>query len=346
VRVQAIVWQGPERMAVEERPDPGAPGAGELIVRPAAVGICGSEVEGYLGHQGNRTPPLVMGHEFAGVVVAAGERARAFEGARVTVNPLAGCGRCRLCASGRENLCPQRTLIGVHHDGAFADLVRAPAANVRALPDGMSARAGALVEPLANGVHAVRLGLAGGPVRRAVVLGAGTIGLLTLQAALLSGIEHVAVLEPQDERRARALALGAHAAFAEPRDARAALREADDGLGADLTLDAVGAEATRRLAVEFLAPGARAVCIGLAADATTLRFHDVVRGQLTVQGSYAYTMADFEQALEWLSADRVSVGELSAVRPLEDGPAAFARLASGPPPAEVKVFLAGAGREA
>jgi threonine dehydrogenase-like Zn-dependent dehydrogenase len=335
--MQAIVWQGPERMTVEERPEPGPPGAGEVIVRPSAVGICGSEVEGYLGHMGNRTPPLVMGHEFAGVVVAAGEGAGRWEGARVAVNPLLGCGRCRLCEAGKENLCPERTLIGVHHDGAFADLVPAPAANVRALPDGMAARTGALVEPLANGVHAVRLGLAGGPVRRAVVLGAGTIGLMTLQAALLSGIEHVAVLEPQDQRRERALALGAH-------EVHAAAEEVPGD--ADLTLDAVGAQATRRLALELLAPGARAVYVGLAADDTTLGFHHVVRGQLTLQGSYAYTMADFEQALEWLAGERVSVGDLAAVRPLSDGPEAFARLAAGPPPAEVKMFLAGAGREA
>jgi threonine dehydrogenase-like Zn-dependent dehydrogenase len=344
--MRAIVWQGPERMTIEARAEPGAPGAGELVVRPAAVGICGSEVEGYLGHMGNRTPPLVMGHEFAGVVVAAGDGAERWEGARVAVNPLAGCGRCRLCAAGQENLCPERTLIGIHHDGAFADLVRAPAANARALPDAMAARTGALVEPLANGVHAVRLGLAAGPVRNALVLGAGTIGLMTLQAALLSGIDHVAVLEPQDERRERALALGAHEAYAAAEEARDALRAASDGLGADLTLDAVGAEVTRRLAVTLLAPGARAVCIGLAADDTTLGFHDIVRGQIAIQGSYAYTMTDFEQALEWLADDRVSVGELAAVRPLEDGPGAFARLATGPPPAEVKVFLAGAGREA
>ena len=344
--MKAIVWHGPGRMAIEERPEPKAPGAGELVVRPEAVGICGSEVEGYLGHMGNRTPPLVMGHEFAGIVVAAGAGAGAWEGARVTVNPLAGCGQCRLCTAGQENLCPRRTLIGVHHDGAFADLVTAPAANVRALPDDVTARVGALVEPLANGVHAVRLGLAGGPVARAVVLGAGTIGLMTLQAALLSGIEHVSVLEPQAQRRERALALGAHQAFADGHEALATVREATDGLGADLVLDAVGAQATRAMALEFLRPGAQAVYIGLAADDTTLGFHAIVRGQLGLRGSYAYTMADFEQALAWLADGRASVGELPAVQPLDEGPDAFARLAEGPPPAAVKIFLAGAGREA
>src|SRR3954467_2212484 len=100
--MKAIVWQGPQRMALEERPEPGDPAGGELIVRPAAVGICGSEGEGYPGHMRNRPPPLVMGHEFAGVVVAAGAGAGAWEGVRVAVNPLAGCGSCRLCRAGQE----------------------------------------------------------------------------------------------------------------------------------------------------------------------------------------------------------------------------------------------------
>src|SRR3954469_19093567 len=101
-------------MTVDERPEPDDPGADELILQPEAVGICGSEVEGYLGHMGNRTPPLVMGHEFAGRVVAAGAGASELEGARVAVNPLRGCGRCALCRSGFGNICPDRKLIGVH----------------------------------------------------------------------------------------------------------------------------------------------------------------------------------------------------------------------------------------
>jgi threonine dehydrogenase-like Zn-dependent dehydrogenase len=331
--MKAIVWQGPERMTLEERPEP-APRPGELVLRPAAVGICGSEVEGYLGHMGNRTPPLIMGHEFAGVVVAAAADQAELEGARVAVNPLSGCGHCRLCRD--------RQLIGVHRDGAFADLVRVPGASVRRLPDDVSARTGALVEPLANGVHAVRLGLADGPVERAIVVGAGTIGLVTLQAALLSDIPHVAVVEPHDERRERALALGAHAAYGSEEEAVEAAQS--DGLGVDLALDAVGAQATRRLALAVLRPGATAVCIGLAADDTTLGFHDVVRSQHRIQGSYAYTMDDFEQAFDWLVSGRATLGDLPPVQPLEDGPGAFARLAGGPS-AQVKVFLAGAGRE-
>src|SRR3954470_4024718 len=155
--MKAIVWQGPERVAGGGRPEPPEPEAGELILRPEAVGICGSEVEGYLGRMGNRTPPLVMGHEFAGVVVAAGEGAGELEGARVAVNPLSGCGECRLCRSGHSNLCRDRVLVGVHMPGAFADFVKVRADDARVLPDGVSARVGALMEPLANGVLAVRL---------------------------------------------------------------------------------------------------------------------------------------------------------------------------------------------
>src|SRR3954452_2253263 len=159
--MRTLVWDGPDAMHVEEAPQPGDPGPGELVLRPEAVGICGSEVEGYLCHIGHRIPPLVMGHEFAGTVVAAGEGASEFEGARVAVNPLSGCGECRLCLSGHTNLCRDRVLIGVHVPGAFADFVKVPASDARRLPDGVSARVGALMEPLADGVHAVRLAPSG-----------------------------------------------------------------------------------------------------------------------------------------------------------------------------------------
>ena len=330
--MRTLVWDGPDAMHVEEAPEPSDPGPGELILRPEAVGICGSEVEGYLGHMGNRSPPLVMGHEFAGTVVATGEGASELDGARVAVNPLSGCGECRLCRSGFSNLCKDRVLVGVHVPGAFAGLVKVRAADALVLPDGVSARVGALMEPLANGVHAVRL--AGGGVESAVVLGAGTIGLVTLQAALLEGILHVAVVEPQDERRARAASLGAHAVYAGP-------EEAKDAGEPDLVLDAVGAQATRALGLELLRPGGTLVCIGLAADETTLGFHGVIRAQHRIQGSYAYTMPDFEQAHEWLVSGQATLGDdLPEVRPLEDGPEQFARLAGGPPPPEFKIFLA------
>ena len=115
--MKAIVWQGPSEMTVEERPEPGDPGEGELILEPEAVGICGSEIEGYLGHMGNRTPPLVMGHEFAGEIVEAGSGAEEWIGRRAAVNPFTGCGHCSLCRAGEEQLCPDRKLIGATATG-------------------------------------------------------------------------------------------------------------------------------------------------------------------------------------------------------------------------------------
>ena len=343
--MKAVVWNGPEEMAVEEVPAPGVE-AGAIDVRPDAAGICGSEVEGYLGKMGNRVPPLVMGHEFAGTVVEVGEGVdEGIVGRVVAVNPLASDGTCRLCRAGLTNLCPRRTLIGVHRPGGFAERVRVPARSAYPLPEGLpdAAHLGALAEPLANGVHAVRLGTAGGePVEHAVVVGAGTIGLMCLQAAVLSGIPNVHVVEPHEARREAALGLGARAAHASPEDAWEALRADSEGLGADLALDAVGAEATRRGAIGLLRPGGRAVMVGLRDDETTLGFHGVVRGQVAIQGSYAYTAEDYEEALGWLVEGRAGIGELPPVLPLEEGPSAFADLVRGPS-AQIKVFLAGSG---
>src|ERR687893_2403461 len=292
--MRGIVWHGPEEMSVEEVAAPEV-GPGMVVVRPEATGICGSEVEGYLGKMGNRTPPLVMGHEFAGTVTEVGEGvSENLVGREVAVNPLSSDGTCPLCRAGYTNLCPNRKLIGIHSPGGFAEYVLAPQSNVYPLPEGVGPRTGALAEPLANGVHGVRLGLAGHSVEHAVVIGAGTIGLMCIQAAVLDGIPEVSVVEPHEARRDQALGLGAHAAYASSPEAREALEEPTKGLGADLVIDAVGAEATRRMAVEeLLRPGGRVVFVGLHEDETTLGFHGVVRGQLDLLGSYAFTAGDY-----------------------------------------------------
>lgn len=340
--MKSVVWQGPERMTVEEVPEP-VTEPGTAVLRTGAAGICGSEIEGYLGRMGNRIPPLVMGHEFAGTVVAVGEEVDpAWEGKRVTVNPLLSCGECPLCRSGLENVCPERTLIGIHHPGAFAEYVRVPESSMYQIPDGLSLRAAALAEPLANGVHAARLGMERGGVGHALVIGGGTIGLMCMQAALLYGVPDVSVVELHGGRREQAKGLGAHAVFASGEEAGERLRDATEGLGADFVVDAVGAGATRRLGVEAVRPGGTVVMIGLHEDETTLGFHDVVRRQVALQGSYAYTRGDFEQALAWLVEGRAGIGELPEALPLERGPDAFAELVRGPSE-KIKVFLSGAG---
>ena len=338
--VKAVVWQGPNRMVLGEWPQAEL-AEGWIALRPEAAGLCGSEVEGYVGRQPNRRPPLVMGHEFAGVVVELGPGAdRTWLGRRAAVNPVISCRRCALCAAGQRNLCPDRRLIGVHEPGGFAELVPAPQVNLVPLPEDVSPLLGALVEPLANGVHAAGLALAEQPITGVgAVIGAGAIGLLALQAVRAASDSEVHVLELDARRRDLARALGAHAGHAAPDDLLAALRAEAGGIGADFVVDAVGRQSTRRLAVEAVRPGGRVVMLGLYDDETSFSGHDLVRRQVLVTGSYAYTDADFAQALELLASGRAGIGEPPAIQPLEATPALFARLALGPTP-EVKVFVA------
>ena len=326
--MKALVWRGPNQMTVDEVPEP-RPKAGEATVRSEAAGICGSEIEGYLGLMPNRVPPLVMGHEFAGTVTEAGERVdRAWVGKRVAVNPIVGCGRCQYCIRGDRNLCPDRYLVGVAVPGGFAAAVSVPERCLFEMPAEMDARLGALVEPLANGVHAIRQGAPAG-ARNVVIIGAGTIGLGCMQTALIQGIESITVIERHPTRRDQALRLGAHAAHASAGEVKP---------GVDLVVDAVGAEATRIVAIDLLSPAGTAVFIGLHSDETPLPWRRVIRGNHTIRGVFAYSDKDFQQALDWLAQGRAGIGALKAVLPLEDGPAAFATLAKGPTD-DIKVFL-------
>lgn len=338
--MKGIVWQGPERMTVEEMPEPEVE-AGGVILHTGAAGICGSEVEGYLGRMGNRTPPLVMGHEFAGTVVSVGEGVDpSWEGKRATVNPLLSCWRCRLCREGLDNICQNRTMIGIQHPGGFAEYVLVPESALREVPEDLDIEAAALAEPFANGVHAVRLGTERvGEVERAVVVGGGTIGIMCMQAALLRGIPHVSVVELHDGRRDQAERLGAHQVFVSGEEAIEAEQAATDGLGADLVMDAVGAGVTRQLGADLVRPGGVAVLVGLHEDQTPIEFHNVVRRQVALQGSYAYARVDFDEGLRLLTENRGLIGELPPPLPLERGPDAFAQLVKGPSE-QIKVFLA------
>ncbi|HEX6349824.1 MAG TPA: galactitol-1-phosphate 5-dehydrogenase [Candidatus Dormibacteraeota bacterium] len=325
--MKALVWLGPEHLQLQDVGEP-RPGPGEVLVRTEAAGICGSEIEGYLGRMSNRVPPLVMGHEYAGVVSEVGPGADpAWRGRRVAVNPIVGCGRCAYCRAGDRNLCPDRHLIGIGSPGGFAEASAVPERCLFALPDGMDARLGALVEPLANGVHAIRRAGVDRPAR-VVVIGAGTIGLGCLQAALLHGAQSVTMVERHPRRRQHALELGAHEAVADAAEVKPS---------ADLVVDAAGAAVTRRAAIELLGPAGTAVFIGLHEDETALPWHRVIRANLRVQGVFGYADADFQQALDWLAEGKAAI-PLTEIRPLAHGPEAFRTLAAGPTD-EIKVFL-------
>ena len=339
--MKALVWEAPRVMALREQPLPQA-GADEVLVRVAYAGICGSELSGYLGHNALRVPPLVMGHEFAGEVAHLGEGAERVnpalaEGQAVTVNPMSYCGQCVYCASGLPHLCPSRRLIGAHRPGAYAEYVAVPAQLVSPLPTGMSLRTGALAEPVAV---AVRIGEMAGPLagETALVVGAGPIGLLALQALQAQGATRVFISDLDTERLAMGAALGGEALNPRETDVVKTVREATDGRGVALTVDAVGASSARAQAVAATRSAGTVILTGLHEESGPLPAADVIRRELVLRGCFCYTPANFAEAIRRLAADEVRLDPWIVEAPLGEGGAWFDRLIEAPG-AVAKVLL-------
>jgi threonine dehydrogenase-like Zn-dependent dehydrogenase len=330
--MKSVVWLGPRHMELQNQPDP-TPQPGEVILRVEAVGICGSELSGYLGQNSLRVPPLVMGHEFAGTVAAIGPGANGLEaGDRVTVNPLIGCGACALCRLGLENLCPQRQIIGIHRPGGFAELVAVPATSCTRLPHDLGHIAGSLAEPLGCGVRAAHIGgvRAGS---RVLVLGAGTIGLMCIAATHKAGGTVTLAADPNAGRLRTAADWGTEnlcdTRTADPAEAG---RQLTGGLGVDVAIDAVGSDTTRRVAVRAVRPGGTVVLVGLHEAESPFDANYIVRSEIRVAGSFAYTHADFDTAVAMLAAGDVAptAGWLQE-RDLEECGDSFAELIDNPP---------------
>jgi threonine dehydrogenase-like Zn-dependent dehydrogenase len=339
--MQALVYEGPRVMNLREVPEP-APAPDEALIQVAFSGICGSELSGYLGQNSLRRPPLIMGHEFSGTIIALGEQAALFNpdltvGRRVTANPLAYCGRCRYCLGGRHQLCPQRKLLGAHRPGSYAALVAAPAASILPLPDTITLEHAALTEPLACALRAIQLANCAA-LDRAVVIGLGPIGLLILQALKQFGVEIVCATDTDADRRAMGVHFGISALDPLGDDVAAHVREATDGLGADVVFDAVGTDATRRQAVDLAASGGRVVLVGLHAEESPIPINAVIRREVSLLGSFAYTPSIFAAALGWLAADRITIDEWLLKAPLAEGGACFERLLGKPGPV-AKILL-------
>jgi threonine dehydrogenase-like Zn-dependent dehydrogenase len=319
-------------MELQNEPEP-TPKNGEVILRVDAVGICGSELSGYLGQNSLRIPPLVMGHEFAGTIATAGASVSDLAiGDRVTVNPLSGCGVCALCRMGLENLCPKRQIIGIHRPGAFAELVAVPAASCTKLPDGLSLVAGSLAEPLGCGVRAARIG-AVGTGSRVLVLGAGTIGLMCIAATRKAGGSVTLAADPNTGRLQTAAHWGAKNLCDTRADDPAKLaRQLTDGLGVDVAIDAVGTDTTRRVAVRAVRPSGTVVLVGLHEAESSFEANHIVRSEIRVAGSFSYAQADFAAAVDMLVAADVApdVSWLQE-RDLEECGDSFAELIDHPP---------------
>ncbi|HST40618.1 MAG TPA: alcohol dehydrogenase catalytic domain-containing protein [Conexibacter sp.] len=315
--MRAIVYTAPLTLEHRaEQPEPVA-GPGEVVVEVRAVGICGSELEGFRSQSPFRVPPLVMGHELAGVRLDTGER--------VTVNPLIACGRCDRCLRGLRNVCRTRALVGIQRDGGFAERVALPEACCVPLPDGLSFADGALVEPVANAVHALALAQAHDPQpARVGVIGAGMLGLATALVAQRLGVEQVVITDLSAERLESARAAG--------------VRHTAERLSGefDVIVDAVGSAQTRATSAELLVPGGSAVWIGLHGADAGFDGLALIRGERRVLGTFAYLERDFARALEIVAQLDTSAWVASA--PLDDGVEVFLDLLERPP-AHAKTLL-------
>jgi threonine dehydrogenase-like Zn-dependent dehydrogenase len=276
--VKALVFTAPGTVELLDVPEPD-PARGDVLVQVRAAGICGSELHG-ARRPGFRKPPLIMGHEFAGVGA---------DGTAVVINPILSCGRCAECQRGLRNVCRNREIIGVHRAGGFAERVAVPASALRPLPPGLSWEAAALVEPAANAVHAWNQ--AGGALgadatgARVAVIGCGAIGLLCAAMALSGGAGRVDVTDLSPDRLAAAQRLGAEAA--------------GPSLSGeyDVVIDAVGSAATRAASVAHQRPGGVAIWLGLAGEEAGFDANALVRSEKRVLGSFAYRDEEFAHAM-------------------------------------------------
>jgi L-iditol 2-dehydrogenase len=328
--MKALLLREYKHLELLDLPQP-SPAPGELLIQVAACGICGSDVHGYDGSSGRRIPPIVMGHEAAGVVAAAGEGVIAFQpGDRVTFDSTVYCGACPYCLRGEMNLCDRRQVIGVscaeyRRNGAFAEYVTVPQQIVHLLPESMSFAEAAMLEPVSVALHAVNVSeIRGGET--ALVIGAGMIGLLTLQAARAAGCSRVLIADVDATRLRLAESLGATEVLHVSGDdlVKEVLRRT--GSGVDVALEAVGRDETIQAAIHSTRKGGTVTLIGNITPQVSLPLQAVVSRQLRLQGTAA-SSGEYPQAIELISRGVIQVKPLiTAIAPLEEGPRWFERL--------------------
>ncbi len=290
----------------------------EVVIDLTHCGICGSDMHAWHGHDERRIPPLILGHEAVGV-----PRTGKFAGQRVALNPLMTCGVCEACTSGNEHLCPERELIGMRVPGAFAQTVAIRETNLFPIPDHLPFDEAALAEPLAVCVHAVKLGIArtGTDNTRAVVLGGGAIGLLTVMVLNNYGIQSIQVAETNTLRRK----LLADVTAAKPYNPIDQKPESS----VDLVLDCVGSGITRKASCEMVKPGGTIIHVGLQDNAEGIDTRKITLQEIAFIGTYCYTNADFQEALDLLADGHIARKGWSEIRPLSEGGQGFEDIHNG-----------------
>jgi len=329
--MKALVLTDYRKLELQDLPQP-TPAPDEVLIRVEACGVCGSDVHGYDGSTGRRIPPLVMGHEAAGVVADIGSNVSGLRnGQRVTFDSTVSCGNCFFCHRGQINLCDNRQVLGVscgdyRRAGAFAEFVTVPARILYPLPDSLSFEKAAMIEAISVGVHAVAIT----PIAlndTVTVVGAGMIGLLTLQAAKLAGARRIIAVDVDDGRLATAMSLGAtHTVNAKKNDPPAIIREITGGRGCDVAFECVGTTATVTSAIESTRKGGTVTLVGNIAPKIELPLQSVVTRQIRIQGSCA-SAGEIPACIDLLDSGAIRVEPmLSAFAPIDEGPQWFERL--------------------
>ena len=328
--MKALLLSEYKKLQIADIPIP-APARDEILVRVAACGICGSDVHGYDGSSGRRIPPLVMGHEASGIVECVGEGVSNFApGNRLTFDSTIYCGECSFCRRGEVNLCDRREVLGVSCEdyrraGAFAEFVVVPARIAYPLPDNLSFPEAALLEAVSVALHAVSL-VSIRPEHVALVVGAGTIGLLTQQALRSAGCSRVYVTDVDANRLALSESLGATSTLLAGPNLLRNVLEITNGLGADIAIEAVGNTPAVQTAINSVRKGGHVVLVGNISPEVTVPLQKVVSRQITLHGSCA-SAGEYPRAIELVSSGQIKVKPLiSAIAPLEQGPEWFQRL--------------------
>lgn len=304
--MKAAVLEKPYHMEIREVDDPEPPGPGQVLIRVAVTGICGSEIQAYKGLHPYRIPPVILGHELAGQVTAVGPGVTTLQvGDRVTVEPQVGCGQCIPCRRGRYHLCHRKRVLGTQDwPGSYGEYIVAPQDVVYKLPDRLSYEEGAMVEPLAVGLHAVRRGgvQAG---EHALVLGGGTIGLCTGVMAKLAGCSRVVVTDLYEYNRRKAEEMGLEGVLADSDGVRRAASSLNYGEGPDVVFVTVGTGPVVGEALSLVRKGGRVVMIAFFEGEIQFDLFPLVGSEEIMIGSLMYTRDDFLATIEVLERGRI-----------------------------------------
>jgi L-iditol 2-dehydrogenase len=324
--MQALYYPAFDQLEIRDAPQP-QPAADEVLIKVAACGLCGSELETFKNHSPRRQPPLIMGHEFCGTVAAVGAGGdEALVGKKFVSNSLIPCGRCVRCSRGDTHLCKDRQIFGMHRPGAFAEFVCVPTRVLIPWPEELTAQAASLAEPLGNGVHIVNL-TRHLPVKTALIIGAGPIGLMCQQALQAMRGVSTMVCDLSTGRLEVARKLGATKVIcSKDQDVAAAALAWTDGEGVDLVVDAAGSAGTKRLSLAALRPGGATVWIGLHGNTMEFDSYGVTLPEKQIFGTYAAKIEELGEALQLMQSGKVDVTSWTETVPLEQSVSAFHRM--------------------